>query len=372
MSKIMRAKVVYTLLFAFSTSIFAQVKTQINKNTSYQEELGNKIFEDQSLDHSLKFGGYLSAVANFAGVQNNTITLQPTLYALNNLLHGWSTTIDTTYAKEIFLRNSQIDLGFTPNAKNLFAKPSDYQVGFTYAILNNKDIPLEDFDISSGPWKRFSDMLDTLYSDLYELRDQMTKDDFHRICSIADNGYYELLPDSIYRYLKGTYGDVLSRNFQKNIIDSLANELSRQSLLTVSGKATYKLSNYWWDDFTFKATFSKYILSKKGSFVDPSIDVTASYSMQDDTTKVGKNSDRQTVQLLVELNLRGSMFEIRPGISFTHVPNGLYEKEKQDKISPTAEFDLKIAAKTIVAFTMNYDNDTKKVTGGLKIQGSLK
>jgi hypothetical protein len=367
----MRTISVCTLLFLLSNLVFAQKQDKMNVNSAYQQTI-DKVFVDQSLDYSLKFGGYLTALASFVGSQSNTITLQPTVYALSNLIHGRSTTIDTTFAKEVFARNSQINLGFTPNAKNLFGKPSDYQVGFTYAILNNKDIPLQDFDVLTGPWKHFSDMQDTLNHYFYQLDPTGKNADVIRMNAIADSGYYSLLPDSIYKYLKQTYAEVLDKDFQTNIIDSLSKSLSRQPLLTIGVNATYTLSDYWWDDFTFKATYSKYLFRRKGSFVDPSVDVTATYSLQDDTAKVGKNSGRRVAQLLAEINLRGSIFEVRPGISCTHVPNGLYEKEKQDKISPTAELDVKIANKTVVAFTIKYDNDTKLITGGLKLQSSLK
>ncbi len=367
----MRRAILWASLFLAYTPIFAQTSSQFDKNKLYQQA-GERIFVDQSLDNSLAFSGYFSAVASFVGSQNNTITLQPTLYALNNIFHGRSTMIDTTYAKEIFARNFQFNLGFTPNAKDLFSKPPDYQAGFTFALLNNKDIPLEYFDISSGPWKRFSEMWDTLNQYLYGLHTKLTKEDYHRILAIADSGYYELLPDTIYIYLKKNFGDVLGQDFQKKMVDSLSKALSRQSLLTLGGNTTYGLTNYWWDDFTFKATYSKYILPKKVAWIDPSVDLTASYSAEDDTSKIGKNSQREVFQFSAEVNLRMSNFEFRPGISLKNIPNGLYKSETQNKVSPTADFDLKIADKTVVALTLNYDKDIRKLTGGLKIQSSLR
>lgn len=365
-----RAILCASLILAY-TPIFAQNSSQFDKNKLFQQA-GERIFVDQSLDNSLAFSGYFSAVANFVGSQNNTITLQPTLYALNNIIHGRSTTIDTTYAKEVFARNFQINLGITPNAKDFFSKPTDYQAGFTFALLNNKDIPLEYFDISSGPWKRFSEMWDTLNQYLYGLHARLTKADYHRIIAIADSGYYELLPDTIYNYLRKNFGDVMGRDFQKKMVDSLSKALSRQSLLTLGGNAIYGLTSYWWDDFTITAAYSKYILPQKGFWIDPSVDLTASYSVEDDTSKIGKNSQREVFQLSAEFNLRMSNFEIRPGVSLKNIPKGLYKKETQNKVSPTADFDLKIADKTVVALTLNYDKDIGKLTGGLKIQSSLR
>ena len=110
-------------------------------NQSYNS-LANELTKKQSNSDAESFGGYFSSVIQFAGSSGNTITFQPRIFDLDTIFFSKAANIDSNYTKKTWERSLQTNIGFTPNTKALFDKPSNFQFGINYAFQSNKEIPL--------------------------------------------------------------------------------------------------------------------------------------------------------------------------------------------------------------------------------------
>jgi len=106
------------------------------------KEVFEQIDAKRSQDDKQNFAKKLTALGSFVSSGDNTINLKPTLYGIGTAFNRSHKT-DEYYRDHAFQRNFEIDLGITPGS-SIF-KYSSTAIGFTYAIINNAAMSLNDY-----------------------------------------------------------------------------------------------------------------------------------------------------------------------------------------------------------------------------------
>ncbi|MGA9407502.1 MAG: hypothetical protein WBW71_10255, partial [Bacteroidota bacterium] len=242
-------------------------------NQSYNS-LANELTKKQSNSDAESFGGYFSSVIQFAGSSGNTITFQPRIFDLDTIFFSKAANIDSNYTKKTWERSLQTNIGFTPNTKALFDKPSNFQFGINYAFQSNKEIPLSamqhffDFQDFLTDWMENSAASDTLKK---------------LIRGIINHGDFSNLPKSLQDEVQKQFGMSIDdlMKIPQHLVDSLSKVLQRRPQLILGVNATDGLGNDSQYGLDVKGSFSSYIFSNVDSVWDPEISVSASYSPTD-------------------------------------------------------------------------------------------
>ncbi len=355
------------LEFLISAPVFTFCQSQDGKQG--MSDLSKEIVKNQSNSDAETFGGYLSAVWHFVGKSGNTITLQPRIFDLDKMFSNRNIDVDTIYARKAWERNIQINIGFTPNSKNLFNAPVNFQMGFSFAVINNKEIPLKDYDSTIAPYARYTGMQRYLTEQAQTAGDSITRARIKNFINGTNSDLPEFLRDSVKKIFGQPIGKMTA--IPKELLDNLTQTLPRRPLLVVDVNGIHGLGNRGEAEVDFETSFSSYIFRQKKN-VDPQLNLSASYSLADNTELNNINLNRHILDISAGINIIFfSKVDFKPGISYTNILSGIQAKEQQTSWSPTASFLFKIAEKLVMAFNWSYDSDKAASTTILKLKTSF-
>ena len=102
-----------------------------------------------------------------------------------------------------------INVGFTPNAKNLFTNPANFQMGFTFAIINNKEIPLEDYQSIMDSYQIYAGMQSYLTEQIYSIGNDTIKT---MVMKMVNHQDYSSLPKFLRDSLEKKFGASYLKN----------------------------------------------------------------------------------------------------------------------------------------------------------------
>jgi hypothetical protein len=360
---------VFILGFLISASTFAICQDTII--TQARLNLSKELVRRQSNSDAETFGGYLSAVGQFVGKDGNTITFQPRMYDLDKLFCNKNIDVDTYYERIAWERNLQINVGFTPNAINLFTNPANFQIGFTFAVINNKEIPVEDYRSVMNSYQVYTELQRYLTEQIQTLANDTIKTMIMKIINHQDYSYLpKFLRDSVEKKFDLPISKMME--IPKNLVDSLSHILPRRPQLIFDVNALHGLGNRGEAGLNWKTSFSSYIFVQKKGSVDPQVNLSASYSLADNITRTVVNLGRSIFDVSAGINIIFfSRFELKPGVSYMNIFSGLYAHEHQIAYSPTASFFIKIAEKFVAAINWSYNSDKAASTANFKLKTSL-
>jgi hypothetical protein len=333
--------------------------------------LSDEIVRNQSNSDAETFGGYLSVVGRFVGKDGNTVTLQPRIFDIDKIFSHINIEVDTNYASTAWERNLQINAGVTPNSKNLFDNPVNFQMGFTFAFMNNKEIPLEDYQSVMDSYQIYADMQSYLTGQIYALGNDTIKT---MVMKIVNHQDYSSLPKFLQDSVKKKFGHPISQMMEipENLLDSLSHILPRRPQLIADINAIHGLGNRGEAGLDLKVSFSSYIFTQKKTGVDPQVDLSASYSFVDDITQSDVNISRRNLDVTAGINIIFfSRFDLKPGVSYTNILSGQYAHERTTSYSPTASFLIKITEKLVAVIQWSYNSDKAASTANFKLKTSL-
>jgi hypothetical protein len=333
--------------------------------------LAKEIVRNQSNSDAVTFGGYLSAAGQFVGKDGNTVTFQPRIYDLDKIFGRKNIEVDTNYARTAWERNLQINAGITPNAKNLFGNPENFQMGFTFAIINNKEIPLEDFQSVMDSYQMYAAMQTYLTEQIHSIGNDTIKT---MVMKMVNHQDYSCLPKFLQDSVEKKFGHPISTmmDIPKNLMDSLSHILPRRPQFIADVNAIHGLGNRGEAGLDFKISFSSYLFAQKKAGVDPQLNLSVSYSFADDMARSNVNINRRSLDIAAGINIIFfSRFDLKPGISCTNIFSGRYADERVISYSPTVSFLVKIAEKIVVAINWRYNSDMAASIANFKLKTSL-
>ena len=333
--------------------------------------LAKEIVRNQSTSDAVTFGGYLSAVGQFVGKDGNTVTFQPRIFDLDKIFCHKNIEIDTNYARTAWERNLQFNAGVTPNSKNLFSNPANFQIGFTFAIMNNKEIPLEDFKSVMDSYQIYTEMQSYLTGQIYMLGNDTMKT---MVMKIVNHQDYASLPKFLQDSVAKKFGHPILKMMEipEILLDSLSHILPRRPQLITDVNAIHGLGNRGEAGLEFKVSFSSYIFTQKKASIDPQVNLSASYSLADDITQSNINISRRSLDITAGINIIFfSRFDLKPGVSYTNILSGLYAHEHTISYFPTASFLVKISEKLVAVINWSYNSDKAASTANFKLKMSL-
>ena len=347
----MRHFIILAVIFCFTKGMGQTVNSDSVKNEGYKLAVEKVSEEGRTADDKLTFAGFIAGLVSFGGNNGPTLTFQPTIYGLEKLFSK-SVSIDTNFAKKPFERNFQFNLGITPNAKNYLSTPADGQLGFTYAIINNKAITLEDYEnlVSYPSFEIHKQIVEYLTITAYDSVQYR-----QIIQSCINSGFYDALPKFLKDSLSKKFGNSYVENGIKvpsKLVDSLAKSLSKRPLLTFDFNSIYAFPKDGWSSLSTKIHSTIYFLKQLDA--DPSWSTDISFSKAKDSTEKINNLDR------IILNINSGLvfgtyalgpvsFEIKLSVQDNRIISHSYAGENKDSfkisISPVpsisfSEFNL--------------------------------
>jgi len=352
-------------------SVSAVAMSQNLEKTQPMTTLSREIVRDQSNSDAETFGGYLSAVGQFVGKGGNTVTFQPRIFDLDKIFCHKNIEVDTDYARTAWERNLQINAGVTPNSKNLFSNPTNVQMGFTFALINNKEIPLEDYKSVVDSYQIYTGMQSYLTEQIYAIGNDTIKMIMRKVINHQD---YSSLPKFLQDSVQKKFGHSISKMMEipENLMDSLSHILPRRPQLIADINAIHGLGNRGEAGLDLKVSFSSYIFIQKKADVDPQVNLSASYSLADDITQSDVNISRSTLDVTAGINtIFFSRFDLKPGISYTNILSGLYAHERMISYFPTVSFLIKITEKLVAVIHWSYNMENATSTANFKLKTSL-
>jgi hypothetical protein len=333
--------------------------------------LSKEIVRNQSNNDAVTFGGYLSAAGQFVGKDGNTVTFQPRIYDLDKIFGRNNIEVDTNYARTAWERNLQINAGVTPNAKNLFGSPANVQLGFTLAIVNNKEIPFEDYQSVMDSYQGYAGMQSYLTQQIHSIGNDTIKTMVMKMINRQD---YSSLPKFLQDSVERKFGHPISTmmDIPENLVDSLSHILPRRPQLIADVNAIHGLGNRGEAGVDIKISYSSYFCAQEKAAVDPQINLSVSFSLADDITFSNVNISRRSLYAAAGFNaIFFSRFDLKPGISCTNILSGLYAHERTISCSPTVSFLVKIAEKLVAVINWSYNSDNAASTANFKLKTSL-
>lgn len=370
---------VTALSVATAGSVRSQEKSVIDSvSKDIQVKVITNLFDSgQNGDDRLNFPGLVSGLVEFSGNNGATGTFQSTIYGLKRLFSN-RPLIDGEYANEVFARNFQINLGLTPNQKNIVSTPKDGRVGFTYAFINNKSVTQEQFheSLKNSQFILFQEIMQFVTSYLAELANSNDINKLKELkliqCQI-NNKEYTCFPPDLLAAVKERYHITLDEKFfaiPNKITDSLTKALEKQPLLTLEVSAIYSFTNGALDSNSLKIHYSTYILRQLD--VDPSWSSDISITSQPDTSKKTINQDRHIMNLSTGLvfgtwSIGPVNIDLKFSLEGSRILQGTYANEHLSSLKVSLSPIFKFG-KVTLPITLGYDFRTQQITGGWKLQ----
>lgn len=374
---------IVVMLIAHST--FAQnphsLFTAQNGNSGLRN-LDSVTQKSRSMEDKANFAKMLNVLGTFAGNDGNNITFQPNLFGVATLFNP-SLNDARHFSKNKFLHNSQLNLVFTPSTETIF-KYDSIQVGASYAILNNKQLSEADYNafVATPEYQHYAKLQDAL-TKFAAGHDGTADADLAR--RLFKNGLDKSdlpgLPATIKDALKNELGtsddSVLLSTFTAadKRFKKMALELSKRTLYTVGFNSVYDFVFHRWQELTVTPVNLVCYFGKTAKA--PSLSFNLGYSFDQDTLSKA-NFQRHLLNTTLGLDFIVVMndddkpvFEIKPGLKFSDVTQGLYVDEKKTAWDPTVTFRLRINDNFYLPVAVEYDQDKSKLFGFLSIQYSF-
>ena len=379
-------KLKFTLLSVLLLSYlldFGQTQNDSLKATySIKATLADKSMNKASGNEKSIFGGYINGVADLLSTNNGSLNLQGSLRGIYMTIIGrGNDTLDYNYTKHVFVRNMVINLGATPNKKQI-VNIDTMNFGLTYSIFNNKIAKGKVWKQIKAEFKRSKQLkLDLLLTQMdYDL---ISKNDIKHSTMLENfmksNGAdtIEIYRDVAFRkqILEFTGVNFLHELFSdyNNILDKYSDIISKQLLWTVTANGKYDLTKSYLSGICVSSTISKVFYSKNKKGKQYSFQLTPSYTKTADTLEKSKNTNRDYFSLSGGFNFKFcKRFETNLLGSWKHIVDGLYSKEKIDQFALSLTPRIMINKNFWLPITVKYDISHPQFFGFLSIQYSLK
>jgi hypothetical protein len=333
--------------------------------------LSRELAKKQSLSDAQTFTGLCAAMGKFAGKDGNTFTFQPRYYDLDKLIFRPRTSVDSNYRQTAWERDLQINIGITPNLSRVLENPKNCQLGCSFALANNKEIPLNYFDSLMVPAQTFFDVQKYLTAFISSMKNDTIRTMLRKI---MNERCYSCLPrfirDSVEIKFGMSFDTMMAR--PRRLVDSLGRFLLRRPQLVADIRGIHGLGNRGETGVDLKASFSSYLFSGKKRPIDPQANLSASVSFQDDSTRAHLNLNRIMLGISPGINvIFFSKVEFIPGVSFQSIFRGMHASGPRTTASPTLSVFVKAAEKMLVGFNAGYDSNTRQVSGNATLKASL-
>jgi hypothetical protein len=333
--------------------------------------LSKELVENQSISDAETFAGYCAALGKFSGKDGNTFTFQPRIYDLDKLFLRKNIKLDTNYMRTFWERNLQVSIGITPNRGYILGNPTNCPLGFSYAILNNTEIPHEAFGSLMQPSQSYFLAQSYITAKISAMGNDTIKT---MLRNIMNQRCYACLPKFLKDSVESKFGLSLEKMMERPhfLVDSLSKFLLRRPQLVANVKSIFGLGNRGEAGMDFKALYSTYLFTKRKPKIDPQVNVSASYCLRDDSTLAGINLNREFIDVSAGVNLIFfSRIELVPGASYRRILSNTYTDEYRTKYSPTGSVFIKIADKMVMGLNWSYNSKSKTSTANASLKTSL-
>ena len=387
----MRQILLFITLLAISLKCFGQTRSDINQ-LSMLGKINKAINDSATNDDKKNFTSYFNAISNLVTQDSSsTLLINTSIYSFFKIIDSDKYAIGTNFIRDKWMRDCQLNLGLSPQTQTTtfsnFIK--SFQLGITYAIINNKVIPKRYYNDAELN-KQFNTrgiILDSVNA--YMARAYADKDSVdvaliqQFIDSPPSNKSDITLPKQFKDYLKNILGihqsfyDIVKTNLD-TIYTQYQNKLKTRPLLTVSCNSFYDEINGRWKNIDFSENFSYFPSARKKT----SISLTAKFSIQNDTAinnelNQGNNLFRDlfnsSLNANVPLNLWASrtLLEIKPAFTYAHIFSGIFKGEEMDKFTGQIIFGIDITKTISIPFSLVYDIKNPQFLGFLSLQYSF-
>lgn len=354
--------------------LFAQDTSKNNKPTAaeiasdaYLNSLVKQKVKNASGNDKQNWSGFGNAALNLLGTNGSSdLTFGATLFTISHfcrIAKGDTNFIDSEYRRQWFARNTQINLGLTPNSKNQ-VHFDGASLGLKVAMINNKNATVEDY-------KKLSNIL--------EIDDKV-----HVFLMKYDDKYHETIQTFLNHRSKDLIAslpqeviDGLKANFKgykpetllllaDSMKSKLTENLAKKPTLTFSANDKYDFVKSQEGSLNLSSDFTIYI----GKYP---FDFTATYLWSVDTTKTKSALVRKVFTGSIGPNFKfGKIFEVKPAFDYVHTDGPLYKNEHIDKFDASITPRLKINSQFWLPVTIKYDVVHPQFLGFISVQYSLK
>ncbi|MBL0268667.1 MAG: hypothetical protein IPP99_08385 [Chitinophagaceae bacterium] len=353
---------------------------QTKQKMEWEDEINAK----KSGDDKASFSSILNALGKFTSQDGSAITFNPTLYGLASLFNP-GIKKQEKFRDAIFLRNFQLNLGFTPSEESIF-KVDDFQSGFSYAFLNNKKLTAADYQQLSAaePARRMELFLKTLNQFIVENetnKEGISAKEYR--AKILSKDEKATMTSALQSFLMKQLGVQKEEELKEmafghiNAFKNKLTELSKRTSLTFDFKSTYSFADKQWGELSFTPV-NLYCYFNKSKLSSPGLNATLSYVLGTDTS-TKQALKRRTIETEVGMNFpikvnpetEKAAFEIKPGISYKYITARVYRDEKKSQFDPTLTFRIRINDDFYLPLKLEYDTENAELFGFLSIQFSL-
>ncbi|MDB5008512.1 MAG: hypothetical protein JWP45_2905 [Mucilaginibacter sp.] len=314
------------------------------------------------------FPVFLSAFINLLQTDGkNDLVINPTLYSIFGK-DGKLQKIDQ-YRKSTLLRNISVTAGITPDSKNQL-HVDDGLWGLKWIIVNNKVLKDKDYQDAVEIARMTGKVQEYVRKlpggpELYH-KYHMQTDTVNNLLSTKDKGEQQIVKDVAEHFNISEKDAANDINGSFAIMGYLLDKLATKPALNFSYNQTYDFQKWQAAKIALSSDFTFYL--GKVPF-----DLTGTVTFAADTTK----SHSQLVRSLYEADFGKNItftdtkwFEIKPGLSFTHIDGPLYKKEKTDSFAASVTPRFQINKNFWLPLTIKYD--PKGWFGFLTVQYALK
>jgi hypothetical protein len=357
-------------LTLFTSQAYGQNRTDTTFN-------GIKDFFDRVGTSSDKqnFANKLTAVAQFAGIDNNGLSFKANLYQLAAAKDAYKTSADYFNAHP-FLRNLELDLGATPTDNNFF-RYSKASGGFTFAIKNNNVLTRNDYQkFIAAPTSGLAES-ERLQDNLTRLRQQFPQYKV-QIDAFLRKPKNETLPLQLRSILGGLgFTDPAAiLKIPANAFKEIGIKAKARSLITISPFVDYDGSRGWLSDAGIKAnyTFYKFV----GMTMPLAFSIQPSYAIGKDTITNSSYKDRKLFGGSLSCNISPivdedgtAILEIKPKFGYTRTNGELFKEEKKDQFSFTTTVSYTVGKKLTIPLAIKVTQKDPTLFGFLAVQYSL-
>jgi hypothetical protein len=362
------------LMFFFALFMTGQLRAQINGLYS-SEQIFNIIDEQRTSDDKQNLATKLTALGQFVGSGNSTLTLKASIFGINTAFSKEHAT-NPYYATHPFQRNFEIDLGATPNS-SIF-KYSNASAGFTYAIINNASMKKKDFEYLEESLNQNSGQYPRLQSLLTQIR--RDHPEWHqKIDELLNDPKDAVLPAGLINILKAQGFDNAGKIFidADSTFNHLKSHAQSRPLLTFAPNIDYDGQHGWVKDIIVKGSLTIYHLfnnddSKIGYSLQPS------YTQSDDTLVNNNKLSRKIYAVAASADIilhkgddNKSDWEFKPTVSFAHTDGELYKGEKPDALSFISTISWKFSKDFTLPLSIKVTQNKPNFIGFLSIQYAL-
>lgn len=362
-------------------------------------EAGNRLLDTSRNNKLTSIKTQLLAEVLQASITNgllsaseNDISLRSTLYGLKKLYKKDIAT-DINYARETFSRNFEIGLGI-PITEG--AKINGINTAITYALINKRDISLQDEEYLGTNLARkkaaVNVKVQNLVNELAPIADQVTKavrsgrlsrtDSLTLMQALANFGSqqdkdFETLLQTLQQFeipapegLKEMY--LQQRTELMQMVDTLERAISKRALWTLATATSYQANR--WDSIQVKTEYLKGLGWQQnankpwdlyfGAFVNWNQDTVRKQALQRSlfSAKLGLNK-------VLALKRDGSSFiEILGAAEYSNLLRGRYQSEDQSRLMAAFTLTIRVSNSLFLPFDIRYDPSGGNVLGFLNVK----